>query len=325
MLKRDIVVIGGSAGSLRPLQTLVGLLPGKLGAAVFVVQHGSSNSWVPSQLTDILASANTAPVELASERPVEMGKIYVCPRNHHLSIENDRMRLDMGPKEHFTRPAIDVLFRSAAQSYGRRAVGVLLSGSLGDGTAGLWQIKSRGGLTLVQDPSEAEYPQMPASAIAGVEVDFVLPADLLGAKLRDSIAGASSNANGREGLATVLIVEDDLLVAHSLRARIKQIGYTVSGCVTSGEAAVLHAFQNNPDLILMDIRLQGPMNGVDAARRIWERQQIPSIFVTANADAATLNEVKTVNNYGFIVKPFHSVNLQAVMELALDRREKELR
>jgi two-component system cell cycle sensor histidine kinase/response regulator CckA len=102
-----------------------------------------------------------------------------------------------------------------------------------------------------------------------------------------------------------------------------EAGYRVCGLASTGEDAVRLATEESPDLILMDIRLQGEMTGVQAARAIWEAQQIPIVFVTANADASTLDEVKKVPNYGYVVKPLHSASIQAVVELALDRREKE--
>jgi two-component system chemotaxis response regulator CheB len=106
---------------------------------------------------------------------IEYGKIYVAPPDHHLLLELGRIRLTKGPKENRFRPAIDPLFRSAAYSYGSRVVGVVLTGALDDGTAGLWAIKDRGGIAVVQDPAEAEQPSMPASALANVQVDHCLP------------------------------------------------------------------------------------------------------------------------------------------------------
>jgi two-component system chemotaxis response regulator CheB len=107
--------------------------------------------------------------------PIKLGKIYIAPPDHHLLLESDRIRLTKGPKENRFRPAIDPLFRSAAYSYGSRVVGVVLTGALDDGTAGLWAIKDRGGIAVVQDPAEAEQPSMPASALANVQVDHCLP------------------------------------------------------------------------------------------------------------------------------------------------------
>jgi two-component system, chemotaxis family, protein-glutamate methylesterase/glutaminase len=111
----------------------------------------------------------------ADGEPIAMGKIYIAPPDHHLLLELGRIRLTKGPKENRFRPAVDPLFRSAAYAYGSRVVGVVLSGALDDGTAGLWAIKDRGGMAVVQDPAEAEQPSMPASALANVQVDHRLP------------------------------------------------------------------------------------------------------------------------------------------------------
>jgi two-component system, chemotaxis family, protein-glutamate methylesterase/glutaminase len=111
----------------------------------------------------------------ADGEPIAMGKIYIAPPDHHLLLELGRIRLTKGPKENRFRPAVDPLFRSAAYVYGSRVVGVVLSGALDDGTAGLWAIKDRGGVAVVQDPADAEQPSMPRSALANVQVDHRLP------------------------------------------------------------------------------------------------------------------------------------------------------
>jgi two-component system chemotaxis response regulator CheB len=171
---RDIIVIGASAGGLSAFNRVIKQLPEELNAAVFIVWHLSpySNSMLP----EILNRAGKLKAKHPDDgEPIELGKIYIAPPDHHLLLEAGRIRLTKGPKENRFRPAIDPLFRSAAYAYGSRVVGVILTGALDDGTAGLWAIKDRGGIAVVQDPAEAEQPSMPASALKNVEVDHSLP------------------------------------------------------------------------------------------------------------------------------------------------------
>ena len=170
----DIIVVGASAGGVEALITLVHGLPADLPAAVFVVLHMPAQG--PSALPKILDKRGPLPALAAKDRQViEKGHIYVAPPDNHLLIENGHMRVGRGPKENMHRPAIDPLFRSAALAYGPRAIGVVLSGMLDDGTSGLKAIKERGGIAVVQDPNDAIYSSMPLSAIQNVAVDFVGP------------------------------------------------------------------------------------------------------------------------------------------------------
>ena len=180
---RDIVVIGGSAGSLTVTQALLEQLDPAIPAALFLVIHQSSQS--PGTMPTMLARSSRLPiVSPADGTPIRTGHVYVAPPNAHLAIQDDRVRVLRGPAENMHRPSIDTLFRSAAVTYGPRVVGVVLSGSLDDGTAGLEAIKSCGGVTVVQSPQEAPFPSMPNSALAAVSIDHCLPvsgiASLLG-------------------------------------------------------------------------------------------------------------------------------------------------
>ncbi len=176
LIERDIVVIGASAGGVEALQRLVGNLSADLPAAVFVVVHFPEG--VPSVLPRILDRVGPlTAVHPEDGTPIKNGHIYVAPPNLHLLVENGAIRLARGPKENHHRPAIDPLFRTAAFAYGPRVVGVTLSGADRDGSAGLWAIKQRGGVTVVQDPDEALFPRMPESALRYVDVDYCLPLD----------------------------------------------------------------------------------------------------------------------------------------------------
>jgi two-component system chemotaxis response regulator CheB len=215
MSGRDIIVIGTSAGGVEALQALVGGLPPDLPAAVFIVLHLAPQS--PSFLPDILTRAG--PLPAAQGRNGEVitpGRIYVAPPNHHLLVEKGHIRVSHGPRENRFRPSVDTLFRSAAYAYGPRVIGVILTGALDDGTAGLWAVKDRGGLALVQEPSEAAFPSMPESALRHVEIDARLPL----AKVAPTLvrwAGEPAPAEGaytvseKLAIETRIAMEDDAL------------------------------------------------------------------------------------------------------------------
>ena len=174
MARRDIVVIGGSAGAIESVSEIVRNLPADFPAAIFVVVHFPGT--VTSALPRILSRVGNLPATHPdNEAPIHTGRIYVAPPDCHLFVEDDRIRLTRGPKENGHRPAIDPLFRSAAHHYGTRVIGLLLSGNLSDGTAGLLSVKQLGGVTIVQDPETALYSGMPRSAIERLPVDHVVP------------------------------------------------------------------------------------------------------------------------------------------------------
>jgi len=171
---KQLVVIGTSAGGLEALRTLVAALPVDFPAALCVVMHTAPQS--PGVLHEILGRSGRLPaISPQSAERLLPGRVYVAPPDMHLLVEPGRVRLSKGPKENRFRPAIDPLFRSAAQVFGPGAIGVVLTGNLDDGTAGLWAIKQLGGTAIVQDPAEALYPSMPRSAMRHVAVDHVVP------------------------------------------------------------------------------------------------------------------------------------------------------
>ncbi len=182
MTTPDIVVVGASAGGLGAFETLISQLPSDFPAAICIVWHISPN--YPSLLPQILARVSPLPIAHAvDQEPIKKGRIYIAPPDHHLLVESGIIRLSRGPRENRFRPAIDVLFRSAARSYGRQVIGIVLSGSLDDGAAGLYAIKERGGIGIVQDPSEARHPSMPKAAMKAVQIDYCVPVIEMGSLL----------------------------------------------------------------------------------------------------------------------------------------------
>lgn len=180
------VFVGASAGGVETLAELLSHMPPALPAPVLVVLHISPRG--QDLLASILDRAGPLPAVTAAHGQVlAPGVVYVAPRDRHLLVHDGSVVLGDGPTEHGVRPAIDVLFRSGARRYGAGAVGVVLSGMLDDGTAGLGEIRRCGGHALVQDPDEALYPQMPTSAITHVDVDWVLPVARLAAKIDELV------------------------------------------------------------------------------------------------------------------------------------------
>ena len=181
---RDLVLVGGSAGSIESLQRLLKSLSPGFPGSLLVVIHTSAEG--PGLLPKVLSRASGLPaVHPVDQEPIRAGHIYVAPPDHHLTIGPDNlMRVRKGPRENGSRPAIDPLFRSAASAgYGLRTIGVLLSGYLDDGSAGMYAIRRRGGIGIIQDPNEALAEDMPVRALQYAGADFVLPVTEIGAKL----------------------------------------------------------------------------------------------------------------------------------------------
>jgi two-component system chemotaxis response regulator CheB len=171
---RQIVVIGASAGGIEALRALLAEVPSRFPAPICIVLHTSPES--PGVVAEILGREARLAVTLATDhRFLQPAHVYVAPPDRHLLVEPGRVRVTKGPREHGFRPAIDPLFRSAAQVYGPAAVGVILTGNLDDGTAGLWTIKKLGGIAVVQDPADAMFPEMPLHALQSVKPDRVAP------------------------------------------------------------------------------------------------------------------------------------------------------
>lgn len=183
MANRDIIVVGTSAGGVEALTGFVRSIPNELKASIFIVLH--LPALAKSNLPPILSRAGTWPaVHATNGEKIEKRKIYIAPPDHHLILgKGGRITVSKGPRENRFRPSIDALFRSAALVYGPRAVGIILSGMLDDGTSGMWNIKQAGGLAIVQDPDEALFPSMIQNVQQYVNVDHVSPSGELGGLL----------------------------------------------------------------------------------------------------------------------------------------------
>lgn len=174
MAEHDVIVVGASSGGVQALTEIASGLQPDLSAAVFVVLHVPPDA--PSQLPAILNRAGPLPAAHAVDgEPIRRGRIYVAPPGLQTYVEKGRIRVRRGPRENAHRPAIDPLFRTAAHHYGKRVIGVVLSGALDDGAAGLAAVKKGGGLAIVQDPADAAVPDMPMHALEAANVDHCLP------------------------------------------------------------------------------------------------------------------------------------------------------
>lgn len=177
---RRVIVIGASAGGVEALRALVRALPADMAAPIALVLHVGAQSLLP----ELLEAAGRLPARHAQNgEPLLRGRITVAPPGKHLLVHDGHLLLRRGPRENLARPAIDPLFRSAACSFGGGTIGVVLSGALNDGTAGLGAIKRCGGTAIVQEPGEADFPEMPLSALRHVAVDACLPIAGIAAEL----------------------------------------------------------------------------------------------------------------------------------------------
>jgi two-component system chemotaxis response regulator CheB len=204
VIARDIIVIGTSAGGVDALQTLVRSFPVDMPASIFVVMHVAPRS--RRLLPEILTAAGPLiAVHPLDGAVIEPGRIYVAPPDQHLILQPGHVHLSFGPKEQNERPCINVSFRSAALAYGPRVAGVVMTGQLDDGTAGLWDIKRQGGIAVVQNPEDAAFPSMPLSALRDIEADYTVRMAEMGPLLarlatqpdRDLVMG-DGGGNGRK-------------------------------------------------------------------------------------------------------------------------------
>ncbi len=226
MATRDIIVIGASAGGVQALTNLVSDLPARLPAAVFLVLHIPANA--PSLLPIILGRDSRLRVSHPTDgERIMHGRIYVAPPDHHLLIERGHIKLVRGPKENLHRPSIDALFRSAARCAGPRVIGVVLTGARDDGAVGMRAIKQRGGITIVQDPSDASFPSMPMNVMQYTKVDYSIPlreiAPLLG-KLSHEKAEEEGNYPVPDQLEIEARIAEQEMESEELIASVERLG-----------------------------------------------------------------------------------------------------
>jgi two-component system chemotaxis response regulator CheB len=179
-----LLAIGGSAGSLQVILSLLPAFGEGFPMPVLVILH--RNGVFESSLEDLFASRTTMPIREVEEKEIlQNGVAYICPADYHVLLEKDHsFSLDYSERINFSRPSIDVTFRSAADVYGPGLICLLLSGGNADGVEGMQYAQERGGLTIVQDPATAEVPYMPQQAVTRMKTDFVIPAGQIPAFIR---------------------------------------------------------------------------------------------------------------------------------------------
>jgi two-component system chemotaxis response regulator CheB len=221
-----VVVVAASLGGLQALKAIVSTLPADLPASLFIVMH--IGTW-PSRLPELLAAESSLPVVHGSHgAAITAGTVYIAPPDRHMLLGDGSIILSTAPKENFTRPAADPLFRSAAVNYGHRAIGVVLTGELDDGAAGLKAIHACGGYTIIQDPSTCVAPDMPNAARKAVPPDVVAPIEDIGPAIVRALTDRSSEGfdmNERERAALELKIA---ATGHSTPAELEQLGRRTS-------------------------------------------------------------------------------------------------
>jgi two-component system chemotaxis response regulator CheB len=212
-VKNRAIAIGASTDGIAAISRIVAALPTDLAAPVFVVQHVGRRS--SGQLPGILRNLTNLLV-IAPEQGelIEPARIYVAPPDQHMVVHEGRIHLSRGPEENYTRPSVDVLFRSVALAYGAGSIGVVLTGYLSDGTVGLLAIKDRGGVAIVQDPCDAGVPGMPGSALAHVAIDHRCKLDDLAPLLARLVGEDPVDVPAREQL----VIEDRIAAGRATTA-----------------------------------------------------------------------------------------------------------
>lgn len=249
-----IVVMGAGSGGVDALSTILGALPRTFPAPICVVQH---TRFPREHLVERLGESTELVVEAATHgAELEAGRVYVAPFDMHLRVSGRRLDVSRGPKENFSRPAIDPLFRSAAESCGSGVIAVLLTGRLNDGTAGLFDVKRRGGLAMVQTPESASSPDMPRSALTHVVVDHCVPLTEMAERLLDVVGTrpAEASSDRHDSQEPVPFVAPVALTCPDCGGAMRR---TQLGTLAMFECHTGHRFTS-------DAVVQGAREGIDA-------------------------------------------------------------
>ncbi|MDP9037435.1 MAG: chemotaxis protein CheB [Myxococcota bacterium] len=237
MANHDLIVVGGSAGSLEVLQATVAKLPATLPASVLIAIHTSPTGG--SQLPELLGHHSALPASYPThEERIERGRVYVAPPDNQLLVRRGTMQVVRGPRENGHRPAVDALFRTASSSYGSRVIGVVLSGYQDCGTAGMISIKSRGGLGIVQNPDTASVPEMPRKVLSRVAVDYVIEPDGL-ADLLVELASLAAPTASKDVLDPAI----RQLEGKELGTRAELVCPSCQGVLTESQNGLFHHFR----------------------------------------------------------------------------------
>lgn len=230
---RHVVVVGTSAGGMKALKILVQQLPEDFPAPILMVQHISADS-TGDVLLDVLNKVGKLKCQHAENgMEIKSGHIYLAPSDHHLMIgEKKTLLITKGAQENRSRPAIDPLFRSAAVAFGSRTIGIILTGYLNDGTSGLASIKRCGGICIVQDPKDADYPDMPKNALSNVAIDYCVPLAEMGAVILKALSrkGLKVKKIPADILKEVEIAKRVLSDLPSVNSLGEQVPFNCPGC-----------------------------------------------------------------------------------------------
>ncbi|MEO6174756.1 MAG: chemotaxis protein CheB [Flavobacterium circumlabens] len=241
-----IVVVGTSAGGMKALTALIEQLPKDFPAPLLIVQHLSSDATGDALLNELNKIGKLKCIHATQGEKIKSGQIYLAPSDNHLMIEeNGSILITKGAQENRSRPAIDPLFRSAATSFGNRTIGILLTGYLDDGTSGLIAIQRCGGICIIQDPADADYPDMPKNALNQIKPDYCIPIAEMGGIISTLVARKSKKqvAIPEDITKEVQIAKRVLSDLPSVNSLGEQVPFNCPGC-----GGVLWKMNKGPDL-----------------------------------------------------------------------------